>query len=64
MFVREDFRGGAMVAKLSEANLLKKPDCVFVGLVVRIIDFTKKHLLSIEMITENNRIVPVCLSRI
>ena len=36
MFVRQDFRGGAMVAKLSEANLFKKPDCVFVGLVVRI----------------------------
>ena len=39
MFVREDFRGGAMVAKLSEANLLRKPDNVFVGLVVSKIYF-------------------------
>ena len=38
MFVREDFRGGAMVAKLSEANLFKKPDSIFVGMVVRITD--------------------------
>ena len=43
MFVRQDYRGGAMVAKMSEANLLKKPHSVFVGLVVRIIHFVRVH---------------------
>ena len=43
MFVRQDYRGGAMVAKMSEANLLKKPHSVFVGLVVRIIHLVSGH---------------------
>ena len=34
MFVREDFRGGAMVAKLSEADLFKKPDTLGPGYMV------------------------------
>ena len=57
MFVKPDFRGGAMVAKLMKANLIKKPGDVFAGLVVRgnvnvdltIVEVTEDKKLSVRV---------------
>ena len=55
MFVKPDFRGGAMIAKLMKAILIKKPGDVFAGLVVRgnvdltIVEVTEDKKLSVRV---------------